>query len=217
MKCLSLLLSMFVVTAMVAQKPLDRGIHKRKTGGVSFLFGKEKGQAPNRPGEEVTALKTLAPSEVILPMTAPPLMEASEVIVSAPPVQCSSKLSRNLRTLLPLRQRDVSVLVGPVHKKQMQRRPHLRTEIPGDGESPYDWASITGLALGTLALLLIDSGSELMPLLWLLGLAFSTLGLIRTKKRNLRGRKLAVWGVVLFGITPLAILLGVVIGAIGVF
>lgn len=42
MKFLSLLLSMMVVTVAVAQKPLDRGIHKRKTGGVSFLFGKKK-------------------------------------------------------------------------------------------------------------------------------------------------------------------------------
>ena len=39
MKFVSLLLSLFVVTATAAQKPLDRGIHKRKTGGVSFLFG----------------------------------------------------------------------------------------------------------------------------------------------------------------------------------
>ena len=33
---------MLVVSAAVAQKPFDRGIHKRTTGGVSFLFGEKK-------------------------------------------------------------------------------------------------------------------------------------------------------------------------------
>ena len=33
-----------VVTATVGQKPLDRGVHKRTTGGVSFLFGEKSQQ-----------------------------------------------------------------------------------------------------------------------------------------------------------------------------
>ena len=58
-------LSMFVITAMVAQKPLDRGIHKRRLGRfISFWKEKTKRQIDL---EKVTALKTLAPSEVILP------------------------------------------------------------------------------------------------------------------------------------------------------
>ena len=88
---------------------------------------------------------------------------------------------------------------------------------PAEEEATYDWASITGLAMGLLALLLIDSSSFLAVILWLLGLGLSLYGLFRTKNRNLRGRKLAVWGVVLFGISPLALLIGVVLGGIGIF
>lgn len=88
---------------------------------------------------------------------------------------------------------------------------------PNDGEATYDWASIAGLALSLLTLALIDSSSALVLLLWLLGLVFSVFGLFRTQNGNLRGRKLAVWGVVLFGISPLALLIGVVTGLIGIF
>ncbi len=87
---------------------------------------------------------------------------------------------------------------------------------PSDGEATYDWTSITGLSLGLLALLLIDSGSFLMVWCWVLGLGFSVYGLFRTQNGNLRGRGLAVLGVVFFGITPLALLIGVVTGLIGV-
>lgn len=88
---------------------------------------------------------------------------------------------------------------------------------PNDEEAPHDWVSSTGLALGVLALALIDSGSILMVWFWLLGLGFSVYGLFRTRNGNMRGRGLAVWGVVLFGISPLALFLGVVTGLIGIF
>ena len=90
-------------------------------------------------------------------------------------------------------------------------------DSPSDGETTYDWASVTGLAMGLLALLLIDSSSFLTVILWLLGLGFSVYGVFRTKNGNLRGRGLAVLGVVLFGITPLTLFLGVVTGLIGIF
>ena len=90
-------------------------------------------------------------------------------------------------------------------------------DSPSDGEATYDWASLAGLAMGLLALLLIDSSSFLTVILWLLGLGFSVYGMSRTKNGNLRGRGLAVLGVVLFGITPLALFLGVVTGLIGIF
>ena len=99
----------------------------------------------------------------------------------------------------------------------MLHRPFSRLDSPSDGEATYDWASVAGFAMGLLALLLIDSGSFLMVILWLLGLGFSMYGVFRTKNGNLRGRGLAVLGVVLFGITPLAIFLGVVTGVIGIF
>ena len=99
----------------------------------------------------------------------------------------------------------------------MLHRPFSRMDSPSDGEATYDWASLAGLAMGLLALLLIDSSSFLTVILWLLGLGFSVYGMFRTKTGNLRGRGLAVLGVFLFGITPLALFLGVVTGVIGIF
>jgi hypothetical protein len=99
----------------------------------------------------------------------------------------------------------------------MLHRPFFTVDSPVDEEASYDWASITGLAMGLVALLLIDSSSFLTVILWLLGLGFSVYGVFRTKNGNLRGRKLARLGVALFGITPLVILVGVAIGLIGVF
>ena len=68
MKYFSLLLSMLVVTCAVAQKPFDRGIHKRTTGGVSFLFGEKKANDAEKMDvvayDDVVALETMAPSLV---------------------------------------------------------------------------------------------------------------------------------------------------------
>ena len=109
------------------------------------------------------------------------------------------------------------MLALPSAEKRMLHRSFFKVDSPVDEEASYDWASITGLAMGLVALLLIDSSSFLTVILWLLGLGFSVYGVFRTKNDNLRGRKLARLGVALFGITPLVILVGVAIGLIGVF
>lgn len=215
MKFLSLLLSMMVLTVTAAQKPLDRGIHKRKTGGISFLFGKTKGHADARFGEEVATLKTLAPANVNAPLASGRLVETT--VAFATETQAPFKERGIRRSVRPLNRRGISVVVLPSTKTRLLRRPFSRMVSPAEEEATYDWASITGLAMGLLALLLIDSSSFLTVILWLLGLGLSLYGLFRTKNRNLRGRKLAVWGVVLFGISPLALLIGVVLGGIGIF
>ena len=63
----------------------------------------------------------------------------------------------------------------------MLHRPFSKMNSPSDGEATYDWTSITGLTLGLLALLLIDSGSFLMVWCWVLGLGFSVYGLFGPK------------------------------------
>lgn len=215
MKCLSLLLSMVIVTVAVAQKPLDRGIHKRKTGGVSFLFGKKKNHADARASEEVATMETLAPTNVIVPLASTELVETPLALATETPAPFRERRAR--RSVRPLNRRGLSVLVLPSSKKPMLHRSFSRMVSPAEKEATYDWASITGLALGVLALALIDSGSILTVWFWLLGLGFSVYGLFRTRNGNLRGRGLAVWGVVLFGISPLALLIGVVTGGIGIF
>ena len=214
MKTLSLLLSLLIATTAAAQKPLDRGIHKRKTGGVSILWGKNKQPAHVASHEEVTALPPLAPASMVLPRTTT-LMESSMVISKELPVSRGERRTR--RSLRPLNRKGLSVLAPPSAEKRMLHRPFSRMDSPSDGEATYDWASVAGFAMGLLALLLIDSGLFLMVILWLVGLGFSVYGMFRTKNGNLRGRGLAVLGVVLFGITPLALFLGVVTGLIGIF
>lgn len=215
MKFLSLLLSMLFVTVAVAQKPLDRGIHKRKTGGVSFLYGKTKGHAAARFDDEVATLQTLAPASVNVPLASGRLVQTPVAFATETPVAFKERRAR--RSVRPLNRRGISVVVLPSSKTRLLRRPFSRMVSPAEEEATHDWASITGLAMGLLALLLIDSSSFLTVILWLLGLGLSLYGLFRTKNRNLRGRKLAVWGVVLFGISPLALLIGVVLGGIGIF
>ena len=215
MKCLSLLFSMLFVTVSLAQKPLDRGIHKRKTGGVSFLFGKTKDRADARFGEEVAAMETLAPAKVFVPLASRRLVETPVALATETPAPFRERRAR--RSVRPLNRRGLSALILPNSKKRMLHRPFSRMTSPNDGDAPHDWASITGLALGVLALALIDSGSILMVWFWLLGLGFSVYGLFRTRNGNLRGRGLAIWGVVLFGISPLALFLGVVTGVIVIF
>lgn len=215
MKCLSLLLSMLFVTVAVAQKPLDRGIHKRKTGGVSFLFGKKKGHADARASEGVATLETLAPAKVFVPLASGRLVETPVALATETPAPFRERSARG--SVRPLNRRGLSVLVLPNSKKRMLHRPFSRMVSPAEKEATCDWVSFTGLALGVLALALIDSGSILTVWFWLLGLGFSVFGLFRTRNGNLRGRRLAVLGVFLFGISPLALFLGVVTGLIGIF
>ena len=213
MKTLSLLLSLLIATTALAQKPLDRGIHKRKTGGVSILWGKNKEPAHVASHEEVTALPPLAPADLVLPRTT--TWMASPVVISTElPVPRRERRTR--RSLRPLNRKGLAVLALPSAEKRMLHRPFSRMDTPSDGEATYDWASVAGFAMGLLALLLIDSSSFLMVILWLVGLGFSVYGMFRTKNGNLRGRGLAVLGVALFGITPLALFLGVVTGLIGI-
>ena len=206
---------MLIVTVAAAQKPLDRGIHKRKTGGVSFLFGKKKDHADARLSEEVATLETLTPTNVIVPHASTELVETPVAFATETPAPLKERRAR--RSLRPLNKRGLSVLVLPSSKNRMLHRPFFRMTSPNEGEATHDWASITGLALGVLALALIDSGSILAVWCWLLGLGFSVYGLFRTRNGNLRGRGLAVLGVVLFGISPLALWIGVVTGLIGIF
>ena len=214
MKTLSLLLSLLIATTAAAQKPLDRGIHKRKTGGVSILWGSNKEPARVTSHAEVTALPPLAPADLVLPRTTT-LMGSPVVISTELPVPRRERRTR--RSLRPLNRKGLPVVALPSAEKRMLHRPFSRMDSPSDGEATYDWASVAGFALGLLALLLIDSSSFLTVILWLLGLGFSVYGAFRTKTGNLRGRKLARLGVALFCITPLVILVGVAIGLIGVF
>ena len=77
MKHFTLFLSMLVASAAIAQKPLDRGIHKRTTGGVSFLFGKKKAKHARK--AEVLVPEEAYTPEALAPVTIP--MECESAIL----------------------------------------------------------------------------------------------------------------------------------------
>ena len=217
MKCFTLLLSLMVVTAALAQKPLDRGIHKRKTGGVSLLFGKRaikaEGRAMANVVGELVALETLSP--VALPsskcsrqlLLQPGQIDGwCEVNATRPP-----KLVRQRMSFLPMSR--VQLLVGPALDKRLFRRaiPSIaRAEQKGDS---FDWVSLAALLFSTLGLVAYGYvmgwwggfwyGAETF-VLWFLSLGFllGFLGMRRTKRRKRRGGILALVSFIVGAILP---------------
>ena len=125
----------------------------------SRSFWEEKNHAYVRLSEEVATMESLAPTNVMCPcirqIGGTPVALATET-----PAPFSDRRAR--RSVRPLNRRGISVLVLPNSKKRMLHRSFSRMVSPAEKEATYDWASITGLALGVLALALIDSGSILM-------------------------------------------------------
>ena len=117
MKFFSLVLSMMVLTVTAAQKPLDRGIHKRKTGGVSFLFGKTKGHADAQASEEIATLKTLAPAKVFVPLASTELVQTP--VAFATETQAPFRERGIRRSVRPLNRRGISVVVLPSSKTRL--------------------------------------------------------------------------------------------------
>ena len=190
MKTLSLLLSLTIVTGAAAQKPLDRGIHKRKTGGVSILWGKNKQPAHVASHEEVTALPPLAPADMVLPRTTTWMASSSGHFKRTPGLTRGTSYAP---IVAPLEQKGAVRARPPSAEKRMLHRPFSRMDSPSDGEATYDWASVSGLAMGLLALLLIDSSSFLTVILWLLGLGFSVYGMSRTKTATCEAADWPFW------------------------
>ena len=190
MKHFALILSMLVASAAMAQKPLDRGIHKRTTGGVSFLFGKKKAkQARNA---EVLVLEEAETPDAIAPITIPMKCESARLpkvpshavfncVVASLPQNSSSRRSRFLR---PLRRKAMAPLLTLAPERRLLLRIHPERDEPADEKAPFDLMAIlglTGVALGT----------AIFPFT-VLGIIFSMVGMVHTKGGIRRGRKMAV-------------------------
>ena len=211
MKYFSLLLSMLVVTAAAAQKPFDRGIHKRTTGGVSFLFGEKKANDADKMDvaayDDVVALETMGPSLVANDVAPATLLEpqfASFAI--AEPMNVEEVMLTN-RVLRKLNRKGLTMVAGPTAEKRLFRRANPLMANPADSDAAFDWASIVGFVTGVLG--------WFVPGLWLLGIIFGAIGMKRTKDGSLRGRGLAVAGFVLGLAVPLVVILliGVLLAA----
>ena len=209
------MLSMLVVTAAAAQKPFDRGIHKRTTGGVSFLFGEKKANDADKMDvaayDDVVALETMGPSLVANDVAPATLLEpqfASFAIAEpmAEPMNVEEVMLTN-RVLRKLNRKGLTMVAGPTAEKRLFRRANPLMANPADSDAAFDWASIVGFVTGVLG--------WFVPGLWLLGIIFGAIGMKRTKDGSLRGRGLAVAGFVLGLAVPLVVILliGVLLAA----
>ena len=211
MKYFSLLLSMLVVTAAVAQKPFDRGIHKRTTGGVSFLFGEKKAKDADNMDvvtyDDMVALETMAPSLVANDVAPAALIEPQDLAAFAVAEPIEEVMLTN-RVLRKLNRKGLTMVAGPTAEKRLFRRANPLMANPADSDAAFDWASIVGFVTGVLG--------WFVPGLWLLGIIFGAIGMKRTKDGSLRGRGLAVAGFVLGLAVPLVVLLliGVLLSAV---
>lgn len=211
MKYFSLLLSMLVVTAAVAQKPFDRGIHKRTTGGVSFLFGEKKASDAEKMNvvafDEVVALEAMAPSLLANDVAPAALIESQDLASFAVAEPIEEVLLTN-RVLRKLNRKGLTMVAGPTAEKRLFRRANPLMANPADSSAPFDWASIVGFVSGILG--------WAVPGLWLLGIIFGAIGMKRTKDGSLRGRGLAVAGFVLGLTVPLVVILliGILLAAV---
>ena len=214
MKYFTFLLSMLVVSVAVAQKPLDRGIHKRTTGGVSFLFGDKKAKDACKTNvvafENIYSLQPIAANA--LPVYTEPavLLEAPLDLASAIsiPSLTQQPKERTGRFLRPILRKSPGPVVGLNPERRLFRRGSTILGAPADSSAPYDWASIVGFVTGVLGFV--------VPLFWILGIVFGAIGMKRTKDGSLRGRGLAVAGFVCGVAMPALVLLlvGIVLGSL---
>lgn len=217
MKFTVLFLSLILGIAAVAQKPMDRGIHKRKTGGVSFLFGnsanKAEGRAMANAVGELVALETLSP--VALPsskcsrqlLLQPGQIDGwCEVNATRPP-----KLVRQRMSLLSLRR--IQAVAGPALDKRLFRRATPSISRPKTNSDSLDWVSLVAMLLATLGLVATGfvmgwwggwlKGADALAL-WFLSLGFllGFLGLRRTRRGKRRGGILALVSFIVGAILP---------------
>ena len=203
---------MLVVTAAVAQKPFDRGIHKRTTGGVSFLFGEKKAKDADKVDvvalDDVVALETMAPSLVANDLAPATLLEPQVAAIAMTEPMDVEEVILTDRVLRKLNRKGLTMVAGPTAEKRLFRRANPLMANPADSDAAFDWASIVGFVTGVLG--------WFVPGLWLLGIIFGAIGMKRTKDGSLRGRGLAVAGFALGLAVPLVVILliGVLLSAV---
>lgn len=217
MKFIALFFSLILGTAAVAQKPLDRGIHKRKTGGMSLLFGNNannaEGRAEANAGRELVALETLSPLALPSPKRSRQLLLQSDQIEGWCRVKATRPraLVRQRMSLLSLRR--IQAVAGPAFDKRLFRWSDPTIARTKESSDSFDWVSLLAMFFATLGL--VATGFSLgwwggflkvadTLTLWCLSLAFlfGFLGMRRTKRRKRRGGILALVSFIVGAILP---------------
>ena len=216
MKCISLFLSLIVVTSTAAQKPLDRGIHKRKTGGVSFLFGSNteaEGHAEANAFGHVVALKHLPPATLPLPTCTRQLLVEPDQVALLEKAKATGPIARVGQRMSFLKSGCVQAVAGPAMEKRLFRRAIPSISSPEEKGGSFDWVSLAAMLFSTLGLVAYGFfmgwwGGYLKVAdtlgLWFLSLGFllGFLGIRRTKRGKRRGGSLALVSFIVGAILP---------------
>ncbi len=212
MKYFTFLLPMMVVSVAVAQKPIDRGIHKRTTGGVSFLFGDKKANTQKTnvvAFEDIYSLQPIAANDISLHIEPAVLLEAPSdfaSVVSIPSLAQQSN-ERTGRFLRPIIRKSPRPMVSLNPERRLFLRSSSMLSAPAASGAPMDWASLVGFVTGVLGFV--------VPFFWILGIVFGAIGMKRTKDGSVRGRGLALAGFICGLAVPVVglLLVGLILGA----
>lgn len=194
---------MFFVSVAVAQRPLDRGIHKRSTGGYSFLFGHKKGGNTAISADASQVLPPMMP--ISLPTADSPVatLQAPSDGMAVAPVFKPRALGRVLR---PLEKRKFGAIAGFSTHDRALHRAARRPLNAAENDSEFDDVSVAAVSSSLLGILIyylswiasVLPVNVLLPLfLMLLGSIMGIVGLSRTKKNGSRGRVLALLSILI--------------------
>ena len=210
---LLVVLSMLFITVAVAQRPLDRGIHKRTTGGVSFLFGHKKRASKAVAFEECLALQPQSPVAVQLEDAPNAVLQKSFVAL---PVVAAPNARRWHRVVRPLKKRNCPLVARRNSEKPLLRHLADVGSNRAEGNAPFDWASVVAFWTPLMTFLWFSSvaphvyGGVYFASSLLVGLVLGAIGLKRTKSGQKRGRRYAIAAFIL----SLATLTSLGIGAL---
>jgi|GEM_PF-5657800 len=193
-KSLLLVVYLFFPCCAFAQKPLDRGIHKRKTGGIAVMlrraFSSESitrnlGQRDHC-CRAVLSLSTRTATEI-------PSFNQGErelLALSLTPKFVELQSQENNRKLA-----DISIFslekkgaLSLIQNPSLRRDRALVLGVRALPDAPTDGFAVAGLLIGVVALF--------TPGWSLLGIVLSAIGLTRTNSGLRRGRQAAVAGLI---------------------
>ena len=217
-------LSMFFVSVAVAQRPLDRGIHKRSTGGYSFLFGHKTGGNHAISADASQVLQPKVPTSLPIADSPVATLQTPTDDIAVAPVFKPRALGRVLR---PLKSKGFGAIAGVSSHERVLRCAARRPLNAAQNDNEFDVVSVAAFGstfLGVLTYYLswvasvLPVSVMLSLLLLLLGSILGIVGLKRTKNNGSRGRILALLSILISAV-PLAywIYLFVYIAIFGIF
>ena len=205
-KLLLLLVCVLLPCYAHAQKPLDRGIHKRKTGGIAVMLGRTsscQSIARKRDQRQNSSRDLLAIEG----------MSAKEILTN----------KKEERELLALDfTQKIADFQGETHEPKMPNRSIFRLEKRGAfaliqdpflsrkrglisieqarPDEPADGFASAGMVMGILSIPLIAA-----PMVSFFGIVFSVIGLFRTRAGERKGRGMAVAGLICSSLSALVL------------